>query len=355
MATGPVRNLWSDRPLVTKSYPIGGANVSASPANMPIELTQYAQEDVFDRIIVRVNGNVVVVGAGPGTATNKPNPHGLLSSMTLQTQPQYKSVIPVNNLSARSILADAKFARGYEDPTIGANQIPDVAGTYAVDFYYELYFKRPRVRKNVQYSLYLQKYTSALMQMVWGSREQLFTGGTNTWDVSGLSISVWADSDFAVTTTAIHASEIFEQNYVINASQTDFPIDTLPPGFLYTDLLLQTEVDGALSNAVLNNWDVEGGGRVWVRQGDSNAKFIQTRLTRPELTDPNTSIVGNYLLPLRDGMFSRAIDALTAPITIKLDVTKSGTTTNVRLLGRRMVPGGVQPFPTKKANAVQQR
>lgn len=340
--------------LTTKSYPIGGANVSSAPTPMPIELTQYAQTDAFDRIIVNVSGNVVVAGSGAGTATGAPNPHGLLNKLTLQTQPQYKSTIPWNNCSARSILTDAALAKGYFLSTLEP-AIPDVAGTYAVNFYYELYFKRPKVRKGIQWALYLQKYTSALLTVNFGGREQLFTGGTNTWDLSGLQIKFWADSDYAQQANAIHASEVFEQTYTVNASQSDYPIDTLPPGFIYTDFCFQSEVGGALADGVINNIDIEGGGRVWFRQGDANAKFIKHVVTREVMNDASQDLTGIYAIPIRDGMFTRNIDALTAPITIKLDVTYNASGTVIRLFGRRMVPGGVQAAPVAKQSTKQQK
>lgn len=339
--------LWGLQKFTTRTYPVGGASVAAAPTPLPVEITQYRQNDVFDRVVLEISGNVVVAGGGvAGTATGAPNPHGILNKLTLQTQPTYNGVIPFNNVSARSLLTDAALAKGYFiDPV---TPIPDVAGTYAVRFFYELYFKRPSVRKGIQWALYLQKYTSVLLTTNFGGREQLFTGGTNTWDLSGLSINYWADSDLAVSTDLIHASEIFEQTYPITAAQTDFPIDTLPPGFLYTDLTFQTEVDGALANTVLNNIDIEGGGRVWLRQGDANAPFVQRMVTQLQFNDQNqvpesatTPLQGIYGIPLRDGMISRAIDALQAPITIKLDVSAPGSARLVRLLVRRSVPGGV--------------
>jgi hypothetical protein len=336
-----IRELWRFKKLTTRSYPIQGASAGSGPTNVPIEITQYAQEDVFDRLLVRVFGNVTVVGASPGTATGQPNPQALLNRLQLQTQPQYNGVVPFNNTSARSILTDAAFSRGYF-LNVTESPIPDVAGTYAVDFVLELYFKRPKVRKGIQWALYLQKYTSVLLNAQFGGREQLFSGGTNTWDASSLQIELYGDSDLAVQSDEIHASEIFEQTYNVAATQTDFPIDTLPPGYLYTDFYFQAEVDGALSNAVINNIDIEGGGRTWLAQGDSNGKMIQRCITKPELNDENQDVTGLYVIPLRDGMFTRAVDALTAPITIKLDVTKSGTITLIRLACRRMIPGAVQ-------------
>jgi hypothetical protein len=342
-----IRELFSYRKLTTRSYPIQGALAASGPTPVPIEITQYAQEDVFDRLTIRVHGNVTVAGAGPGVATGAPNPHALLNRLTLQTQPQYRGVVPFNNVSARSLITDMAFAYGYFINVLDA-PIPDVAGVYAIDFYLDLFFKRPHVRKGIQWAFYLHKYTSALLTMNWGGREQLFVGGVNTWDLSGLSIDLITDSDLAVQATDIHASEVFEQTYTIAAAQADFPIDTLPPGYLYTDFSFQTEVDGALSNAVLNNIDIEGGGRVWLRQGDANAPFVQSRITRPYMNDENQNVTGLYVIPLRDGMFTRAVDAIQAPITIKLDVNAPGAGRIVRLLCRRMIPQGVQKFVQQK-------
>lgn len=345
-----IRELWRYRKLTTRTYPIQGAQVSAGPTPVPIEITQYAQEDTFDRLIIEVKGNVTVAGGGAaGTATGAPNPHGLMNKLILQTQPQYNGVVPFNNVSARTLLTDSALAHGYFINTTEA-AIPDAAGVYAVDFFLELWFKRPNVRKGIQWAFFLQKYTSALLTMNFGGREQLFTGGTNTWDLSALQIFLWADSDLGVQSDEIHASELFEQTYPITAAQSDFPIDTLPPGYLYTDLYFQTEVAGALSNAVLNNIDVEGGGRIWLPQGDTNAGFVQHEVTIPEFNDQAQNVTGLYLLSLRDGMYTRAIDALTAPITIKLNVNAPGGSQLVRLGCRRMIPGAVQKRVAKTPN-----
>ena len=347
-----IRELWRFKRLKTEAYPVTTTAASASPQGVPIEITKYAQEDVFDRLLIRVSGNVVVAGAAPGTATGAPNPQGLLNSLQLQTQPQYSGIVPFNQVSARTILTDAAFARGYFLNTI-ETPIPDVAGTHPVDFTVEMYFKRPKVRKGVQWALFLQKYTSVLLNPQFGGREQLFTGGTNTWNLTGLNIQLYTDSDLAVQSTEIHASEIFEQTYTITAAQTDFPIDTLPPGYLYTDFYFQTEVDGVLANTVLNNINIEGGGRVWLPQGDANANMVQRCITRPELNDETQDVTGLYVIPLRDGMFTRAVDALTAPITIKLDVNAPGTTRRVRFGCRRMIPGAVQRMVNPKPSVVR--
>lgn len=352
-----IRELWRYKKVFSFAYPISGANTSAAPVQVPVELTKYIQEDFVGRLLVRVSGNVIVAGTGPGTPTVNANPEGLLVSVNHATTPQLNALNPISNVSARGILVDNAFMRGY---FVRGTAIPDTAGTQPVDHIYELYFKRPNVRKGVEWSHSIAKYSSSLLTMLFGSREQLFTGGTNTWDVSGLTVSIYADSDFAVDANRIHNHEFFERTYPILAAQTDFPIDTLPQGFLYTDLYFITEAaagastgewgnaTGGPTNGLLNNINLEGGGRVWLPQGEQNARVIRTAaaeyrglITAPD--QPTTvgagyNSTGIYPVTLRDGMFTRAIDSLSSPITIKLDVNLL-TGGIVRLVGRRMVPG----------------
>jgi hypothetical protein len=349
-----VRNLWRYKKLYSFPYPIGGANVSASPQSVPVELTRYAQEDFFNRLVVRVFGNIIIAGSGPGTATGVDNPEGLLIQANLQTSPQVTGVTPINRLSARGLLYENMITRGY---LLKAATVPDTAGTVAVDWHYVFNFSRARTRKRVEYAFATQKFTSMLLTLQFGSREQLFSGGTNTWDVSGLSVEIYCDSAFAVQADQVHSHELFEQNYPILAAQSDFPIDTLPSGYLYTDLLFLGEDNKALSNLVINNFDIEGGGRVWLASGDNNAPIVQSDFTQ-ELLEPGQTLTGIYapVSILRNGMFTQAIDALTAPITIKLNVNgpPGGHSYNVRLVGRRMVPGAVQkkpPTPGKSMKA----
>jgi len=349
-----VRNLWRYKKLYSFPYPIGGANVSASPQSVPVELTKYAQEDFFNRLVVRVFGNIIIAGSGSGTATGRDNPEGLLIQAQLQTSPQVTGVTPVNRLSARGLLYENMITRGY---LLKASTVPDTAGTVAVDWHYIFNFSRSRTRKRVEYTFAIQKFTSALLTLTFGSREQLFSGGTNTWDVSGLSVEIYADSAFAVQADQIHSHELFEQNYPILSTQSDFPIDTLPSGYLYTDMLFLAEDNNVLSSAVIQNFDLEGGGRVWLASGDNNAAIVQEDFTQ-ELLETGQTVTGIYapVSILRNGMFTQAIDALTAPITVKLSVTGPGLghVFNVRLVGRRMVPGAVQkaapktPAPVKK-------
>jgi len=353
------RNLWRYKKLYSFSWPISGPQSNPSPINVPVELTKYAQEDVFNRIVIHVTGNIVVAGAGPGAATGFDNPEGLLTQMILQTTPQVTGITPVNRLSGRGLLYENMFERGY---LLKATPVPDAAGTYPVDYHYIVNFKRA-ARKGIEYDFAIEKYTSALLSMVLGGRGQLFSGGVNTWDLTSLQVEIYADSNFGLDPTKInlHAHELFENTYPIVATQSDFPIDTLPSGYLYTDMLFLTEQDNVLANfdatvataQLVSNFDIEGGGRVWLSSGDNNAALLQSDWTQ-EALETGQTLTGLYL-PVslkREKMYSRTIDALLAPITLKLTV--QGPTaphfTNVRLIGRRMIPAAVhaKAAPAKK-------
>ncbi len=327
------------------SFPYPISLDSTVPVAVPIELTKYAQTDYFARLLVVVTGFVTMTGtdANAGTPTGFENPEALLVSALMQTTPQLNGITPVNQLSARGILYDSMFQRGYlvRSATPIANSTAASTVPQPVQIVYELYFKRPFFRKGAEYDHAIAKYSSDLLTLQFGGSNQLFAGNTNTFVFGGLNVSIYADSDLNCNVQRIHNHELYERTYPITATQSDFPIDTLPQGYLYTDLVFLAEVDNVLSNAIIGNIDIEGGGRVWFPQGDQNAPIIQQMVQyRSQITDPAYINTGIYPVLLRDGMFTKGIDSLSSPLSLKLDVTfNSGHTNLVRLIGRRMVAG----------------
>lgn len=329
--------------LYSFPYPISAD--STVPVAVPIELTKYAQTDYFARLLIIVSGTVTVTGttADAGTPTGFENPEALLVSALLQTTPQLNGVTPINQLSARGLIYDSMFQRGYlkrsATPILNTTAVSGVP--QSVYIIYECYFKRPFFRKGAEYDHAIAKYSSDLLTLQFGGSNQLFAGNTNAFAFAGLNVSIFVDSDLNNNVNRIHNNELFERTYPITSTQTDFPIDTLPQGYLYTDLVFLAELDNVLSNAIIGNLDIEGGGRVWMPQGDQNAAVLQSIVQyRPQITDPNYASEGIYPVLLRDGMFTKAMDSLSSPLSLKLDVTfNSGSTNLIRLIGRRMVPG----------------
>jgi len=329
--------------LYSFPYPIG--TDSTVPIATPIELTKYAQTDYFSRLLVILSGTVTMTGttAAAGTPTGFENPEALLVSALLQTTPQLNGVTPVNQVSARGLIYDSMFQRGYikRSATPILNTTAASGTPQSVFVVYEIYFKRPFFRKGAEYDHAIAKYSSDLLTLQFGGSNQLFVGNTNTFVFGGLNVSIFADSDLNNNVNRIHNTEFFERTYPITATQTDFPIDTLPQGYLYTDLVFLAEVNNVLSNALIGNLDIEGGGRVWLSQGDNNGPVLQSIAQfRSVITDPNYNSTGIYPVTLRDGMMTKGIDSLSSPLSLKVNVTfTAGSINTIRLIGRRMVPG----------------
>jgi hypothetical protein len=263
-------------------------------------------------------------------------------------------LIPINAVSARGAVVDYASLTGSFD---AFNAIPDVPGTYALDMWMHWQFKRDWARKGIEFAHPLKKWKTDLLTIVLGTRDQLYTGGTNTWDMTAVVVEFWADMDVASSPENIHAFEIFEQPFNILATNPSFIINTLPAGCFYDNLYLISEDANTLTDGIITNIDVEGAGRFWLPQGESNAQFVRQRYTRPEFWDHNTDLTGIYILPLRDGLWSRALDAVAQPIVIKLAVTSLSATSLVRLVGRKLVPGAIKktertPSGGKKVTAL---
>jgi hypothetical protein len=347
---------WKFRKLYTTGY--------VANSQIPVELTKYEQTGYFTKLLVRLTGTVNTGTSSPGTPTGRTNPEDLLVSCILQTSPTVASVIPFNQVSGRGLFIDASLNNKCVRK---ATAIVDGSGVVSIDVTYELNFKRRGLRKAIEYGFDISRYTSALLTLTFGDQTRLYTGSSNTWSFAGTNIEVWGHMAYNVQPKEIHAHELFEQNFPVLATQSDFLINQLPSGFLYTDLCFLIEQNNALSNAVLNNIDIEGGGRIWEQSGDNNADAIQKYLVNqcfdgsvrdatdgnfPVNTFPNTGIYVAVSMPwTASGMYSRSIDAIAAQIIAKLNVTFNSVPTNVRLIGRRMLPAAVYNSATKAAGS----
>lgn len=342
----PTPALYSKRKIFSSGY----------TPNNPIVINLQQQgvtTDFVDEIVVEVTGTLNSGAGAAGTATGKTNPEDLLVNATLQTNPIVASCLPINNVSGRSLLTDDAFMFGNfrRGPAI-----QDGVGNETVNAKWHLHFRRHGVRKGIEYGLDMTRYTGAILTLRFGDQTTLFTGSANTWDMTVLTVNVYVISGFNVQPKQIHAHEIFEQTYPITQTQSDFLINNLSPGFLYTDFYYQLERNNILVNDALLNIDIEGGGRTWLPQGDNNADFLQKSVTLrnfdgsvvspddPSLNTNTNVITGIYGLSLKNqsGMYSRSVDSLTSQIISKLSVVFANTgPQSLRLSGRRVVPGAV--------------
>lgn len=348
--------LWRSTKFLSFNYPITAIASVQGTKPYVVDLKKYltGDADYLSRIFVRIHGSITKAGAGVGAATGADNPYNLLVSANLSTSPIFANVVPLNSVSQRILAIDSSYNAGFDPRTAPA--VTDAAAVVAVDFTTELNFKRSRAtRDGIDYVLALNQYRNATLTLVFGGRDQLFSGGVNTWDLSGLTVDLFADIEMGINPGFIHAHELFENIYPVLASNGNFKIDNLPAGFVYTDLYLLSENAGALTDGILNNIAIANGSQQWTMQGESNALNLRYMFSRDNYraltgallpaNPPTNDLTGVHAFPLRDGMFTRGFDCRYSPPIITLDVTSLSATTLIRLGGRRMLPGGVYQRP----------
>lgn len=337
-------SLFGFKKLASKNYPIAGAQASSAPAQVTFDFKDYLQSEVISRAFIRVRGNLVIAGAGPGAATGRENPEAFIVDITAKHAPAL-GIVSKNALSARGTIQQGIFDRGY---AIHGTTIPDTAATVPVDFQLPLNFKMPGSVNPIEWGLPLALFNSYQLILTCGSREQVFSGGTNTWDATGLVVELWADYDSGVA-GSFNLVEEFEITTPVLQTQKDLQV-ILERGYAYTHLMFIAETALAKDNTVLNNINVQSAGRVWTPAGDNNAPLIQRWNRETHVLNAAESLTGTYFIPLlRDGMVSRSLDATQDRVEVKLDVTFGAGPTRIITRGRRIVPQGLQVKPAAAA------
>ena len=332
--------LWGFKKLTSESYPVKNVAAVHTPQNLYIDLKRFLPDGVLAQGFVRVRGSIIKAGAGPGTATGRENPEGIIRALNLRHTPSL-GVIGKNSLTPRGTIIQGIFDRGY---AIREADVTDAAATVSIDFFLPFIFKMPGATNPIEWGFPISLFTTAQLVVECGGRDQLFSGGSNTWDLSGLQVEVWADTDYGVG-GGFHVVEEFEQTVTVDATRKDLPL-RLDKGFLYSHLLAFTERDNVLVDDVMNNIYVESGGRTWTVQGDDNANGpvagsspIQRWNRETHVNNAAESLTGVYFIPaLRDGMFKRTIDAGDKELVLKFDVTKTSGVEVITVRGRRMIP-----------------
>lgn len=325
--------------LTSVNYPILGPQGAANPTPTNLDLKTYEQTGVISRLYIRLSGNVVVAGAGPGTATGRDNPESLLTLATLTSTPNQGYDI-LDKLTSRSFRLQSFYERGYD---IKAPAIPDLAGTYPVDLQYQVNFLQPLAVKPAEFCLPMQLFTNLLLKLLWGGREQMFTGGTNTWDMSGVNIQLWVElyQGMAGVFHGTCFSEIVFPN--ITATQNNLQLQGIPAGYVYDTMLLRSERDNALVNDIITNWLVQSSGRQWTRPGENNAAMIQRMCRDTNLSDPAADQTGLYFInALKDGMITNTIDSLDAQLDMRIDEISGAGSQFPILVSKRSIPNSLQ-------------
>lgn len=358
--------------------------------------------EYLKKLILKVKGVIKTGSATAGTTTGNLNPYDLLSVCTFKLSPTPGSgLIPINQVSGRGLyLAKAINDRNFaaqntrlttSDGNPGTPEaisvaILDKGGNLEYEWQYDLIFQRNHVRKSVEYGIPLSKFTSAVINLQFDLDQTLFvTGSSNVWDFSGLTVELWGDWDYDTAPNGVHAVELYEQSFPI-PTNGQFLINQLPAGVIYTDFFFSLEDGGdnthlgLPTDQLIDNIDIEGGGRNWTFAGEENISFFK-ELTRTQFdgsvwsgagiqvaadnfvsgygdagfnttgngaqmtaNSGKSGLAGLYGFPLRGGSFYRGFDARNTQLLIKLNVTGLQTAPiNARLLAWKMNPYGVVP------------
>jgi len=340
-------SLFGFRKLASKPYPLQGASVGGAQQTLKFDLKDYLQTAVVSRLLLRVVGTIAQAGSGAGVATGRDNPESLITQITAHSTPAV-GAISKNALTARGTLQMGIFDRGY---AIHSTALADPGAgnpTPAVDFSLPLIYKMPGSINPIEYGLPLALFTNYVLDIVCGGREQLFTGGTTTWNLAALNVEIWADYDDGVAGN-FHLMEEGEIVTPVTQTQPDLQL-ILEPGYFYTHLLFIGQTALAKDDTLINSINVQSAGRIWTPQGDKNAPIIHRWNQETHVNNAAESLTGTYFLPaLRDGMFTRSIDCRASRLEIKFDVTLGGGPSSVLTRYRRIQAQALQVKPAQKA------
>lgn len=332
--------------LETAQYPVTAVASVHGPATARFNLKKNVPNSYITKLYVRVFGDIVKAGAGVGAATGRENPEGIIRAIRLKTSPDFGMSVK-RDLTARAHINQGMFDRGF---ALRTADITDAAATVQVDFNYELELGSLARRRKAPYEFALPMiaFSEVTLEVECGGRDQLFTGGVNTWNLSGLNIQIAADiAENLEGVGAFHMAEEFEVDVPILQTRRDLPVE-LDAGYIYESILVQAERDDVVDDTLVNDIAVESGGREWLSRGDLNADnavgsgtgtgWIR-RMNQTEVL-PTEVLTGLYFLNLMpDGMASRGVNALKDKLTLKFDVTLgAGTVRNLRLRVRRFKP-----------------
>lgn len=338
----PAQALWTfPKRLTTRAYPIqSGAQVTHGSQSTIIQIKEFVKNYSVANLYARLRGAIVIAGAGAGVATGRENPEALIRRVNLITDPAF-GAITKRQLTARGTILQRRFDLG---KAIQLADVPDAAATVNVDIWHPLLFKMPGSRNPIEFSLPAGSFDEMALDVNCGGREELFTGGTNTWNLNGLFIEIWADLDDGVA-GKFHLFEEGERTLPVLQSQADLQID-LEKGWIYTGLMVYAERDNVLVNNIVNNLSVYSGSEYWLPLGQNNCLPVGTneaplqRLIRDvAVPDPAESLTGVYYIPmLRDGMYTRAADAGQGRTVVEADVIRTSGIEQITVRYRRIKP-----------------
>ena len=314
-----------------------------------VNLKDHLADEILAEAFVRVVGDIVITGAGPGAATGRENPEGLIRNITARMKPDH-GMSAMRDLTPRGqILASLFQEQGF---AIREADVPDAAATVAVDFWIPLLYAKPTSVNAIEWGVPMGALDEYNLAITVGDRSDLFSGGVNSWDLSGLVVEVWVGTRKGFPGAKFHAVEQFEEIVPITASQSGFE-HVLERGFIYSDLLVYSERDNVLVDGIVNKIRMNSGGREWFPGDSANVPYLKHLARRKLITTSAESLVGLVPFPpFHDGRFTQMPNAGLKRIKLLLDVVRGSGDENVIIRGTRIKPFQLlhQPFAPKRSS-----
>jgi len=315
-----------------------------------VNLKDHLADEILAEAFIRVVGDIVVSGAGPGAATGRENPEALVRNIAVRMKPDL-GMSAMRDLTPRGQIVATLFQeQGF---AIREVDVPDVAATVPVDFWVPLLYAKPTSVNAIEWGVPMGALDEYNLAITVGDRSDLFSGGVNVWDLSGLVVEVWVGTRKGFPGAKFHAVEQFEEIIPITATQTGLE-HVLERGFVYSDLLVYSERDNVLVDGMVNKVRMNSGGREWFPGDSDNAVYLKHLARRKLITTAAESLVGLIPLPpLHDGRFTQMPDAGLKRIKLLFDVVRGSGDENVIVRGTRIKPFRISHLPFRGKGSVK--
>jgi len=255
------------------------------------------------------------------------------------------------SLTPRSFARRRLFDRGVLPQDLQSPAFAGAAGTYNLNYAFEIDFALPKSVKPFDTALRLDQFTNVTLQLFAQHVSSFLSGNDRTWTYTGLYYDVVEIREYSpdfYPAATLYQSDVY---HVINAANNRESIDAeLPKTETYAELLVIAETTNqALADTIVNRITIYSGSEVMSDLYSDHLKWLNNRYAGASQFGAN--LVGLYELPIVQGGDANAALLTGCLPNIKLlcDVSNPGGAGNDRLtvMSRRLSPIKAQP---KKGN-----
>jgi hypothetical protein len=306
-------------------------------------------------VIVFLRGQIVIsAGTTSGVAVGEQQ-GGLVQRIKVEADAAPGGLYnggEIVSLTPRTFARRRLFDRGVLPVDLLTPNLTGAAGTFNVNYGFEIDFAIPQSVKPFDTALRLDQFTNVTLQLFGSHLSAMLTGNDRTVNYNGLFYDIVEIREYAPDFYPAAVLYQDDRFHVINAANTRDSIDAeLPKTETYAEVLLIAETTNqALSDAVINRVTVYSGSEVEADLYSDHWKWIQQRYAGPSQFGAN--LVGLYKIPIAQGGDANATLLTGCLPNIKLlcDVSNPGGAGVDRLTvaTRRLSPIKAQP---KKATA----